>query len=257
MVAGLLAFMIATGYAGMVNIKGIIPDLVPPDELFSGSPARFRLLLYNKKNYIPSFLLKLESPGNKETLVPFIGGGKSLETTINLTFHKRGKNSIGQIRVSSPFPVNFFTRYWNFSLDTVCIVYPRLVPIALQDSTDGSERFGTIARRNRGNDGELEGIREYSGTEPLRSIHWKLSARTGELQVKEFGTQSAPPLMIRPDTLPGIDSEEKLSHAAWLVKQLVMGQPVGLELDGRTIQPESGRRQCTLLLTELALYGHD
>jgi uncharacterized protein (DUF58 family) len=256
-VAGLLAFMIATGYAGMINIKGIIPELVPPDELFSGSPGSFRVLLYNKKNRIPSFLLKLSSPGNKETLVPFVGGGKSLETTINLAFHQRGKNTIGQIRISSPFPVNFFTRYWSFYLDTVCVVYPRLIPIALQDSTDGSERFGAMVRRNRGHDGELEGIREYSGTEPLRSIHWKLSARTEELLVKEFGSQSAPPLIIRPDMLPGIDSEEKLSHAAWLVKQQVMDQPVGMEIDGRIILPDTGRRQCRLLLTELALYGHD
>jgi len=255
-VAGLLGFMAVTGYVGMINIKGIIPELIPPDELFVATPGHFRLLLANQKKRTPSFLLQLSSPGSGETLVPFIAAGEQLETTLKLTFLQRGRHPIGQIRVSSPFPVNFFTRYWNFHFATTCIVYPKPVPMVLQDSADGSEYTGTTALKNRGQDGELEGIREYSGTEPLRSIHWKLSARSDDLLIKEFGSQSAPPLIIRPAALPGSGIEEKLSHAAWLVKQRVMGQPVGLELDGQTILPDSGRRQCTKLLTELALYAH-
>ena len=34
------------------------------------------------------------------------------------------------------------------------------------------------------------GLLAYSGREPLRLIHWKLSARGDDLLVKEFGRQS-------------------------------------------------------------------
>ena len=73
--------------------------------------------------------------------------------------------------------------------------------------------------------------------------------------MKEFGNQSVPPLVIRFASLPGTGVEEKLSQAAWLIRQRVMEQPVGLELDGQIIQPASGRQHGTRLLTELALYG--
>lgn len=256
MVAALLGFMAITGYAGMTNIKGIIPELLPPDELFADSPAAFRVLLRNTKKQIPSFLLQLTSTHNHTVMVPFINAGETFETTINLIFQQRGRNRVGEIRVSSPFPVNFFTRYWNFQLNTLYMVYPRLLPLNFSEGQDGSERTGFVARKIRGHDGELESIRGYSGNEPLRSVHWKLSARSEELLVKEFGSQLAPPLVIRPESLAGADIEEQISHAAWLVRQRVMVQPVGMVLGDQTIPPASGRRQCALLLTELALYGH-
>jgi uncharacterized protein (DUF58 family) len=255
-VAGLLAFMAATGYAGMLNIKGIIPELLPPDELFAGSPGRFRVVLRNEKKYIPSFLIRIGSSDKAETLIPFLAAGEDRETTLELVFPMRGRHRIGQVRVSSPFPVNFFTRYWNFQLDTVCLVFPQLIPLVGRPAGDGNHRFGTSNTTSRGQDGELEGIREYSGGEPLRAIHWKLSARGDDLLVKEFGSQSAPPLVIRPEALPGAGIEEKLSCAAWLVRQQVMVQPVGLVLKERNILPAIGRRHGAKLLTELALYGY-
>ena len=54
--------MSATGYAGMLNIKGIIPELLPPDELYAWIPGRFRLILHNRKQRIPSFLIRLTTP---------------------------------------------------------------------------------------------------------------------------------------------------------------------------------------------------
>lgn len=257
MVAGLLAFMAVTGYAGMLNLKGIVPDLLPPDELFAGTPACFRLLLRNEKKRIPSFLIRLESPGNEATLLPFVEAGATLTSELHLTFQQRGWHSIGQIKVSSPFPVNFFTRFWNFRLTAACLVFPRLVAFSGAVGVDGSEQTGKTLHVRRGQDGELEGIRGYTGAEPLRAIHWKLSARDHDLLVKEFGSQSMQPLLIRINELPGTVLEERLSQAAWLIKQRGMEQPVGVVLDERTIPPGTGRHHCRQLLSELALYDHN
>ena len=111
--------------------------------------------------------------------------------------------------------------------------------------------------RDRGQDGELERIAAYSGREPLRVIHWKLSARGDDLLVKEFGRQTTPPLVIDLDSLTGSTLEERISQAAWLVRRWVSQRPVGLCCGNRTIPPASGRVQGALLLKELALYGLD
>jgi uncharacterized protein (DUF58 family) len=254
-VSGLLAFMSVTGLAGMVNIKGLTPELLPPTEIFAGNSTPFRLRLHNKKQHLPSFLIRVECENGQGVTVPVIPHASVTEATVQMVFPRRGTARIGTIRISSPFPVNFFTRFWTFSMEDEFIVYPRLMQgVAFGDGAR-AHQIGRNTRHGRGQDGELERIAGYSGREPLRMIHWKLSARVDDLLVKEFGRQSVPPLVIDPDKLAGATGEERISQAAWLVRHKVCERPVGLCLGGRTIPPASGRSHGALLLKELALYG--
>jgi len=256
-VSGLLAFMAVTGYAGMLNLQGVAPELIPPPELFAGSPASFRLRLHNRKRRLPSFLLRVECTDGEGALLPVVPPASVADAPLQLTFPRRGRTGVGEVRISSPFPVNFFTRFWTFRFDTHLIVYPRLIPAYLAGEPATARQAGTALRRERGLDGELERIAAYSGREPLRAIHWKLSARGEGLLVKEFGRQSAPPLVINPEELSGATLEERLSRAAWLVRRSVQERPVGLRLGGTVIPPGSGRAHGMLLLKELALHGID
>lgn len=254
-VSGLLAFMSVTGLAGMINLKGLAPELLAPAEIFAGSAAPFRLRLRNEKQRLPSFLIRIECQGGQGVTLPVVSRGSVTETSVQLVFPRRGLAQIGTIRISSPFPVNFFTRFWSFSMDEELIVYPRLLPGSASGAGPQTQRTGGITRPERGQDGELERIAGYSGREPLRVIHWKLSARGDDLLVKEFGRQAAPPLLIDPERLAGTTREERISRAAWLVRRKVHEQPVGLRLGNRTIPPAMGRVQGALLLKELALHG--
>ncbi|GFE60463.1 hypothetical protein AOG2_10510 [Geobacter sp. AOG2] len=257
MVSGLLAFMSVTGYVGMRNIKGLTPEVLPPAELFAGTAATFCLRLHNNKRHVTSFLIRLECPGGQGVTFPLIGCGASAEGKVALTFADRGHAAIDRITVSSPFPVNFFTRYWTFAADNRFVVFPHLLAGMTVGNDGETERQGNSIRQGRGQDGELERIAAYSGSEPLRMIHWKLSARSEDLQVKEFGSQAVPPLIIDLDGLPGRDLEQRISRAAWLVRRWVGLRPVGLRWGGRIIPAGTGRRHGMKLLTELALYGRD
>lgn len=256
-VSGLLAFMSVTGLAGMFNIKGLVPELIPPEEVFAGVAAPFRLRIRNTKRFIPSFLIRLECQGSRGAIIPLVGRGGSAEGNLTLTFAGRGRAGIGAVTVSSPFPVNFFTRYWIFPEEKSVIVFPRLSRGMAAGEGREAKRMGINPRQERGVDGELERIAPYSGSEPLRMIHWKLSARGDELLVKEFGRQAAQPLIIDLDAQPGLDLEERISRAAWLVRRWVRERPVGLRLGGRTIPAEAGQRHGLMLLTELALWGKE
>lgn len=253
-VSGLLAFMSVTGMAGMLNLKGLTPRLVPPEEIYAGSPACFRLELHNAKRRLPSFLIRLECQGGRALDLPLVPPDRIISATMGFTFPRRGETRLTSITLSSPFPVNFFTRYWTFSLDSTCVVFPRLVAGSEGGDGEGARRQGDSLHLARGVDGELERISGYSGREPLRMIHWKLSARGDQLLVKEFGRQSRQPLIIDLEQQPGRDLEERISSAAWLVKRWVSLRPVGLRLADRCIAAGTGRRHGMRLLTELALY---
>jgi uncharacterized protein (DUF58 family) len=256
-VSGLLAFMSITGLAGMINLKALTPELLPPVEIFAGSATPFRLRLHNNKQRLPSFLIHVDCEKGQRVTFPVIPQSSVTETTVKMIFTRRGFAKIGTISISSPFPVNFFTRSWSFLIDEQFIVFPRLMQGAALDDGTETRRIGSMLRHDRGQDGELERIAAYSGREPLRMVHWKLSARGDDLLVKEFGSQSAPPLVIDPEKLAGNTLEERISRAAWLVRRKVHERPVGLCLGGRTIPPASGRSHGALLLKELALYGLD
>jgi uncharacterized protein (DUF58 family) len=249
--------MSVTGMAGMLNLKGLTPQPLPPEEIFAGTPVFFRLKLHNAKPHIPSFLLRLECQGVKTVVIPLVPPGESVFTTMGLTFLRRGEARVASITISSPFPVNFFIRYVTISLDTAVVVFPRLLPGVAGGDSQGADRLGNGARLARGGDGELERIYGYSGCEPLRMIHWKLSARGDELLVKEYGRQAMSPLVIDLENQPGRTLEEKVSMAAWLVKHWAPLRPVGLKLAGRSIPAEVGHGHAIHLLTELALYDRD
>lgn len=253
-VSGLLAFMSVTGMAGMLNLKGLTPRLLPPEEIFANSPASFRLELHNAKSHIPSFLIRLECPGGKAVSMPLIPPGESVFSSMGFTFLRRGETQVTSITISSPFPVSFFTRYWTVRLDSSFVVFPRLVPGAASGDAHGAERLGSNVQLARGLDGELERVYGYSGCEPLRMIHWKLSARGDDLLVKEFGRQAMSPLIIDVEKQAGRTLDERLSTAAWLVKRWVLLRPVGLKLADRCIPAAAGHRHAIHLLTELALY---
>lgn len=175
-----------------------------------------------------------------------------------LTYNHRGRVPSGLITISSTYPVGFFTRYWTFDTEAQFTVFPALTAGGYSDTSEGeSPRAGSALLTARGIEGELEQIYPYSGAEPSRMIHWKLSARSDNLLVKGFGSQSARPLLIDLAGLPGHGVEERISRAAWLVRRLVRERPVGLVLGSRVIPAEYGKHHGLRLLTELALYGRD
>lgn len=252
-VSGMLAFMSVTGIAGMINIKDLRISLTPPEEIHAGQPALFSLHVVNRKTWFPSFLLDISCAG-AAVLCPFVPRASSCALPLPLLFEKRGLAAVRKVRVSSAFPVNFFIRSWLLPVSCDALVFPRQIPGVQTAAADDGERRDHGSFPRRGFEGEMERIVEYTGREPLKLIHWKLSARGDGFKVKEFGEPSAQPLLIDPEQLPG-GLEERVSCAAWLVWRYAEKRPVGLVAGKELIAPQQGKRQARKLLARLAVYG--
>jgi uncharacterized protein (DUF58 family) len=73
----------------------------------------------------------------------------------------------------------------------IALVLPRFTSLATQPNV--REQEANLAAPRAGAGTELFGVREYRPGDPLRRIHWRSSARHGELVVREFeppGTQT-------------------------------------------------------------------
>jgi uncharacterized protein (DUF58 family) len=105
-----------------------------------------------------------------------------------ILLERRGRTSFGNVVIEGGAPFGLFRRRRTFkTLDRV-LVYPRWEPMAkvgLLEDTHGSDEGNVRSRTGTG----LSGTRRYVSGDARRSVHWRNSARTGRLMVKEFDAQ--------------------------------------------------------------------
>lgn len=88
-------------------------------------------------------------------------------------------------------PLGLFSRRLSVdSADCFCLVMPNLYHTSIR--TEEMEHYDMesfrYAEAKVGTDSsETVGIREYAEGDSVRAIHWKLSAKTGDIMIKEYG----------------------------------------------------------------------
>ncbi len=248
-VSFMLSFMLLSGMLSLYNLKGLEVILLPPEEVYAGLETPFRVIIKNRKR-LPSFLIEVKS-GEGYCLFPFIK--EVAEGIIHLHFERRGLHESLKLEVSSSFPVGLFERYYSLSLPLNLIVFPK--PLSVDEKAldffgkGNNPALGQV--KVRGYE-ELEGIKAYTN-EPVKLIHWKLSAKTGDLYVKEMVENVSPPIILSLNSVDG-SLEDRISKLAYLVIRFIsQGRTVGLELPNKTIEASTGIAHKRRLLTELAL----
>lgn len=254
-VAALLAFMSVSGVAGWLNIRGLEVDCCLPVEIYCNRPALTAFTLTNKKRLIPSFLLEIRT-GETSVLFPTVLARSVESRNATLLFSRRGEQPLGPLRLSSRFPINFFVRYLSIPLSSTAVVFPEPLPGPLPQEEGPRYRGALHSAAAQGQGGEMKRIMDYTGVEPLRQIHWRLSARHNDLKVKEFEALSGPPLVLDLEVFSGGGLEERLSWAAWLVNRFCrQGRSVGLRGSGVAVPPAAGNLHRLRILRELSRYG--
>ncbi|MDG2128353.1 MAG: DUF58 domain-containing protein [Fuerstiella sp.] len=105
-----------------------------------------------------------------------------------LRFADRGQYQLGPIRVSSRFPLGIGERGQIDSQTSVLIVHPRvgtLLPDWQRQQKELSEASKRAQLRMGLFDDEFHRIREFRSGDNPRSIHWKSTAKRGQLMIRE------------------------------------------------------------------------
>jgi uncharacterized protein (DUF58 family) len=187
----LVALPLVTAYAvGRARYKLSLVRTVSPQVVPAGQPARVRLSLRNDGR-MPTGALRIEEQ------VPYALGSRPrfvLEGTEHgwrgsvdypVRAETRGRYELGPmtVRVGDPFGLVELTR--AFRTTSPLIVTPRTVPlpgIPLSASLTGSG--DQRPRAFTGGSAEDVTVREYRRGDDLRRVHWRSSARFGELMVR-------------------------------------------------------------------------
>ena len=247
----MLGFMAVSGVIGWLNIRNLRIEVRFPDELYAGLPTRLAVRVTNRRRWLPSYLLRLHL-GTTVTAIPELPTNDTHVGSVPFTFPDRGPGRLDLVLCSSPFPINFFVRSASYRLDQEYLVFPRPIQASAHGDDGARRTMREAPAAGRGNEGDLAMIVDYTGTEPLKMIHWRLSARHDELKVKQLSTTAGTPAIIDLQELSG-DLEQRLSVATYLVNHFYrLHRPVGLRLGERLIPPADTHQHRLHLLGELA-----
>ncbi|HEY1421598.1 MAG TPA: DUF58 domain-containing protein [Candidatus Dormibacteraeota bacterium] len=97
---------------------------------------------------------------------------------------RRGPVDATSWQIASSDPLGLFRSRRRCADTEVALALPRFTSLAARMET--RELEASLAAPRAGSGTELFGVREYRPGDPLRRIHWRSSARHGELVVREF-----------------------------------------------------------------------
>jgi len=250
--------MTISGFFGRNNLSRLDLSIDFPQEVYAGSPFPVKVVLRNRRRFLPAFLVRL-STEKFSVLLPFTPNGGESQLYTSLSFQKRGLYTIEDPYVSSVFPFNFFTRYKHLKHAYSITVFPTLKQCDLaslyrkERKTKGEKMSDKL-----GYDADVISIREYVRGDPLKYIHWKATAKTGKLKTKEHSSLVYQPVTIDFEKVLVKDIEERISCVAYTIIQLIRNNvPVGLRINGHIYSPDVTATHKINMLRELALYEQD
>jgi len=241
------------------------------DPVYAGQAIHFNLVFENRSHSI-SYQILLASKQTKSqswNLFKRWGGFEhdyiiarlnSVEkTTVNyrIPSSRRGYQLLGQLRVSSQFPLGLYNTWSYFNSDAKALIYPMAQgELPLPKSSDYGDQI--TDPNQKGND-DFSGLNNYRSGDPLRAIAWKALARDDVLRIKQFtGYQGGQLMLSWNDVVELAGTEARLSQLCkWVLQADEAGLDYGLSLPNTSIKyghGDSHRHHC---LTALALYQNE
>jgi uncharacterized protein (DUF58 family) len=271
------SFIIASGVLSEMTLRQLIVERRPPPRIHAGEPFLMEVLIKNGKASRASYSIEVEdllgkTPIDKRCYFLKIPEGKSQRTSYRHTFLRRGAYTLAGYRLATKFPFALFRKSRDIDAPLELLVYPARVPTVrppARATTRGDSTTERLGRR-----GEFFGLREHRAGDDHRDVHWKSSARTGRMLVREYedelarrvaiAVDNALPELVREAVADGVllpaqeaqvaAVERAISVASSLAASyLQAGWTVELAARGVHVRAGSGRMHEAKIARELAL----
>ncbi len=273
----LLSFIIASGVLSEVTMRGLGVTRRAPPQVFAGQPFLMEIAVENQKAGTASYSIEIEDlldgrPLDKKCYFLKIPPGRTQRTSYRHTFTRRGLYRFDGFRIATRFPFTLFRKSRDVESASEVLVFPRIATMSRPPPRPRTVGVGASARLGRR--GEFFGLREWRDGDDRRDIHWRSTARSGRVMVRELQDElerqvtiavdnALPAQVVRAlaagdrlrEDAPIADALERaISTAASLAATyLEAGWAVGLAARGARVPLAVGKPQLTRILRELAL----
>jgi uncharacterized protein (DUF58 family) len=232
------------------NLLGLQVDVTTEVDAFAGREANFEFVLRNESNVDRCDVEICCSTAAGVRSVP----ARSNESVpVAVPVSQRGVTRIGQFELRTRYPFGWF-HAWTYVQGSLT-VYVAPAPHGSR-TLPAAGGLGLVSRSELRGDEDFAGLRAYEPGVPLKHMAWKVLARGGEAAVQSFTGLAAQPEWLEWDSLPGQDTETRLSQLClWVLESEAAQHVYGLRLPGKEIAPALGAAHRFACLRALAVHG--
>lgn len=202
--------------------------------LRQGEETRVALVIRAPRHaHLVSFLLQDRNPAVGDRPVPLIWvsglePGAMVESGYRFAAVVRGDHELGPVRLQCRDPLGLFARERPLPCPGRLLVFPRWerverLPLS---STARSYLVGLDRSTVEGTGQEFFAVREYRHGDSLRRVHWRSTARRGQMMVRQYENETRPSVVLHIDTHPvecdGRSSAGSLDRAAAVAASLAL-----------------------------------
>jgi uncharacterized protein (DUF58 family) len=184
-----LNFLLAGRRLGRLRARRRVPRPV-----FAGTPFPVEVELVSPRGKVLG--LRVEDRGDAHEAAWFLtrlGPGEVVRLRRDVTLPRRGRYAWAALRAWSGYPFGLVARQAGLTAAEEVIVLPRLGRVRrgllrrrLVAAAPAEPRQYRPSRRDPAAQAEFHGLRAFRSGDSPRWIHWRTSARRGELMVREF-----------------------------------------------------------------------
>lgn len=122
----------------------------------------------------------------RELPVPFIGAHETAELPVSVPTHARGVIEVGPLTLARRDPLGLLHREVRWRDRHLVHVHPRTVPLPTGSAGLVRDLDGAASRRLTDSDLSFHAVRDYVHGDALRHVHWRSTAKTGTLMVRQY-----------------------------------------------------------------------
>ena len=278
--ATLLGVFLAGGILGRASVRGMRVRRSHASQVFAGEPLAVDVIVRNEKRLTGAYGLQVgegplrgrsrpgaaavrDAPEHRSVLLVPPGG--SAVARYWIVFAVRGRQVLDEIVVRTRFPFGLSEQQRTHPVRTEVTVFPPIrtfTPPARVPAPAGKVPQRRAFRAPE--EDEFHGVREYRDGDNPRWIHWRTTARTGALMVKDLRDPKRDRVAVVLETrLPegaGEEAAEDLERGIVLAASILhhewrRGRSIGLVADAQErvhFDAERGRAHLYRILEALA-----
>lgn len=118
--------------------------------------------------------------------VPRLGGGETIEELFVVPTHRRAVLPVGPITTVQGDPLGLFRRVRTWADAQEIYIHPRTVPLPAPAAGLVRDMEGRPTGELSPSDVAFHALRDYAPGDDRRHIHWRSSAKLGELLVRQY-----------------------------------------------------------------------
>lgn len=197
----MLALLLVAAVLPPRNLQGLVVTRSPIQPVTAGVPLEVELRVQNPQRQTKSLfqiidLLPADLGAVQTTAVDILTPGQTHRWRYQVPTPRRGIYRWQTADLRTAAPLGLFWCRRSTEVPATAVVYPPVLPLRRCPILDtvgpqGGQHWRYSPQAQADTQGVTRSLRPYRWGDPTRLIHWRTSARYGELRVRELETMTA------------------------------------------------------------------